>query len=200
MCSSSQFQLSAHHLLCLVMQPSSFPVGILLRKFVKRRSPWSLLYKGKGRMYSKEIPCLEQIALWEVFSDKREIETFLCWKLSSRWCSISCFTVHSGVVSESGFSSFMSHCWVCLSGHDHDMQVSMACSLGGIGLACDSCSGAQDSPGSDLEEELNCCFRSKYTQSFLCLSFEDWNSFFFMESFLQQMKSSRGIKFESEAC
>lgn len=72
-------------------------------------------------MYSKEIPCLQQIALGEVFSDKQE--KLRCFFAESchqddAISPASQFTQRSG--SETGLGGFVSHCWVCLSGHAHD--------------------------------------------------------------------------------
>lgn len=67
-------------------------------------------------MYSKDVACLQEIALREVFGDKQEkLRCFFAESCHQEDALLpaSQFTQRSG--SESGLSSFMSHCWVCLS-------------------------------------------------------------------------------------
>lgn len=69
MCNSSQLQLSAGHLLCLVMQSNSFSVGILLGKFVEEESLKSFL-EGREQNVQQGDTMFTLIALREVSSDK----------------------------------------------------------------------------------------------------------------------------------
>lgn len=82
-------------------------------------------------MYSMEI---QQIALREVFSDKQEkLRCLLKADIKVMQYHLSHSSLRP-VVSDAGLSSFMSHCWVCLSGHSHYRCQFLLHVLRGVGL------------------------------------------------------------------